>query len=388
MSCEFDKSINRWDTDSVKYDAPEIPHQKRTIPMWVADTDFQTPKPILQIIQKGVDHGVLGYTIIPDEWYSSIINWVDKRFDWEVYKEQIIFTPGIVRGIAFVLQCFTQPLDKVMVMSPVYTPFFAVTKNNNREVVYHSLKLGEEQFEVDFDQFEKDILGCKLLILCNPHNPGGRVWTKEELGKIAAICHKNNVLVISDEIHADLTLPGNTHTTYLKSCPIAKQHGIVFMSPSKAFNMAGLSSSYCIIQNPTLLKQYAEFVEALRVNTGNIFSYRTVVSAYNECEDWLVASLNYIQRNIDYVQETLAEKMPKIRCIMPQASFLIFLDCRDLNLTDKKLDEFFKEAGLILNAGVDFGKEGSGFMRMNVGCTMATLKQALSQLKTVYDRSF
>ncbi|NMA73373.1 MAG: putative C-S lyase [Bacteroidales bacterium] len=389
MHYDFNKSINRWGTDCVKYDSLDIMKgDSDIIPMWVADMDFQTPAPILNSIREKLDHGVLGYTLIPEDWYASIIRWLNKRYDWVVHKEEIIFTPGIVRGLAFVIQCFTQPSDSIMIMSPVYPPFFNVPLKNKRKVVYHSLKLEDGEIEIDFEQFRKDIQGCKLLILCNPHNPGGRVWTSEELALIAEICAENKVLVLSDEIHADLTLPGNEHTPYFKSSPLAKEHGIVFMSPSKAFNMAGLSSSYGIIQNESLLKQYKEFVTALDVDTGGMFAYRTLVAAYNECEEWLSQLVFYLEENINMLLSFLEREMPKIRFIRPQASFLVFLDCRDLQLSDSALNAFFKEAGLILNPGVSYGKEASGFMRMNLGCTKKTLLEALGRLKKVYDAHF
>lgn len=389
MHYDFNKPINRWGTDSVKYDSLDIVKDiPKVIPMWVADMDFQTPEPVLNSIRESLDHGVLGYTMIPDEWHKSIIRWLDRRFDFPVSKEEIVFTPGIVRGIAFVIQCFTEPSDSIMVMSPVYPPFFNVSLNNKRRVVYHSLKLENGKVEIDFEQFRKDIQGCKLLILCNPHNPGGRVWTQEELALIAEICTENRVLVLSDEIHADLTLFEEEHTPYLKSSPLAKENGIVFMSPSKAFNMAGLSSSYGIIQNESLLTQYKEFVSALEVDSGGMFAYRSLIAAYNECEEWLNHLTLYIEENINTLIHYLEQEMPKISYIKPQASFLVFLDCRELGLSDTALNDFFKEAGLILNPGVSYGKEASGFMRINLGCTKNTLLEALGRLKVVYDKYF
>lgn len=389
MQYNFDKPINRWNTDSIKYDSPYITKGVDDfIPLWVADMDFQTPKPVLDSISQKLAHGVLGYGLIPDTWYEAIIHWVNQRFNLTVTREELIFTPGIVRGIAFVIQCFTAPSDNVMVMSPVYSPFFEVTQSNNRNVVFHSLKLENEVMSIDFDQFEKDIQGCKLLILCNPHNPGGRVWTQEELAKIAQICDHNQVFVISDEIHADLTLRGNHHVPYFKSSPLAAKHGITFMSPSKAFNMAGLSSSYAIIKNKEILAQYKEFVNALHVGSGNVFAYQALVSAYEECGEWLNGVLGYIEDNITLLTRFIDEKLPLIKYIKPQASFLVFLDCRALNLSDEKLDAFFREAGLVLNTGISYGKEGSGFMRINVGCTKETLSKALHQLKEVYDKHF
>lgn len=387
MKYNFDETINRWGTDSTKYDGPkkEIGHSNY-IPMWVADMDFKTPKPIRESIQKMLDNQVLGYTMPNEEWHLAIQNWVKTRYQLDIKEEELIFTPGIVRGIAFAVRCFTQVDDKILIMSPVYPPFFHIPEANKRKIVSHPLVLKDGQYHIDFDQFEKDVKGCKLFILCNPHNPGGRVWTREELKKIATICHANGTLVISDEIHADLTLPPHKHLAFSSVSTEAHENSILFMSPSKAFNMAGLASSYCIIHNDTLRSKYKEYVEALDVTTSHMFAYAPVVAAYTQCPDWLPQVLDYLQENIDYVNQTLKTKMPKIKMIKPQASFLIFLDCRELGLTDENLEKFFiAKANLLLNPGISFGKEGSGFMRLNIGCTKKTLQKAMDMLQKAYE---
>ncbi len=247
MRYNFDEEINRWGTDSVKYDAvPERWGRNDLLPMWVADMDFRTPPFVIEALRKRLEHEVLGYTFACKGWSESIINWLKQRHGWEVTPEMLTFMPGIVRGLAFALQCFTVPGDKVMVLPPVYHPFFLVTEHNQREVVYSPLVLRDGQYYIDFERFAADVKGCKMLILSNPHNPGGRVWTKEELAKMAEICYDNSTLVISDEIHADLTLPPYKHPTFALVSEKASQNSLVFMSPSKAFNMPGLASSYCM----------------------------------------------------------------------------------------------------------------------------------------------
>lgn len=387
MKYNFDEIVNRWNTDSIKYDGPEKELNGNSfIPMWVADMDFKTPQPILDSIQERVNHGVLGYTFPSNDWSKAIINWNKSRYDWDISEEEILFTPGIVRGITFALRCFTKPKDRVLVMSPVYPPFFNVPTVNKREVVYNTLLIEDGQYKIDFDQLDKDLQGCKMFILCNPHNPGGTVWTLEELQQIASLCKKNNVLVVSDEIHADLTLPAYEHNTFAKVSVDAEQNSIVFMSPSKTFNMAGLGSSYAVIKNNKLRDQYREYVEALDVVSSHMFSYTPLIAAYEKCNDWLDQALVYIQKNIDYVESFLATHTPLIKMIKPQASFLIFLDCRKLNLSDEELKMFFEErAGLLLNPGVSFGKSGSGFMRLNIGCSKMILEKAMHQLAKAYD---
>ena len=387
MRYNFDEEINRWGTDSVKYDAvPERWGRNDLLPMWVADMDFRTPPFVIEALRKRLEHEVLGYTFACKGWSESIINWVKQRHGWEVTPEMLTFMPGIVRGLAFALQCFTVPGDKVMVLPPVYHPFFLVTEHNQREVVYSPLVLRDGQYYIDFERFASDVKGCKMLILSNPHNPGGRVWTKEELAKMAEICYDNGTLVISDEIHADLTLPPYKHPTFALVSEKASQNSLVFMSPSKAFNMPGLASSYCIIENEDLRRKFQNYMAASEFSEGHLFAYLSVEAAYSNGTEWLGQVLAYIQANIDFTDEYLKAHIPAIRMIRPQASYLVYLDCRELGLTQKELVDFFVEdARLALNDGMTFGKEGEGFMRLNIACPQSVLKRALDQLKAAYN---
>lgn len=387
MKYDFDEEIDRRGTDSVKYDAvPERWGRNDLLPMWVADMDLRTPPFVIEALRRRLEHEVLGYTFACEEWYTSIINWLQQRHGWTVTREMLTFTPGIVRGLAFAIQCFTEPGDKVMVMPPVYHPFFLVTEHNHREVVYSPLVLRDGQYHIDFDRFAADVKGCKLLILSNPHNPGGRVWTKEELEKIAAICYENHTLVISDEIHADLTLPPYKHPAFALVSDEARRNSLVFMSPSKAFNMPGLASSYCIIEDEALRRRFQTYMEASEFSEGHLFAYLSVAAAYSNGTEWLDQAIAYIQANIDFTADFLKKNVPAIGMIRPQASYLIFLDCRALGLPQAELVGFFVDgARLALNDGAMFGPGGEGFMRLNVACPRSVLQRALGQLKTAYE---
>lgn len=387
MKYNFDEIIDRRGTESVKWDAvSERWGRNDLLPMWVADMDFRTPPFVMEALRKRLEHEVLGYTFACEEWYTSIINWLQNRHGWKVERDELTFMPGIVRGLAFAIQCFTQKGDKVMVMPPVYHPFFLVTEKNKREVVYSPLVLRDEQYHIDFDRFRKEVQGCKILILSNPHNPGGRVWTREELEQIAEICYESKTLIISDEIHADLTLPPYRHITFALVSEKARQNSLVFMSPSKAFNMPGLASSYCIIENKEIRHRFQEYMEASELSEGHLFAYLSVAAAYSNGTEWLDQVLAYIQSNIDFTNTFLRNHIPGITMIRPQASYLVFLDCRTLGLNQKDLVNLFVDgAHLALNDGTIFGKEGEGFMRLNVACPQKVLEKALQQLKKACD---
>lgn len=383
MKYNFDEVIERKETDSVKWDGVESRWGRNDlIPMWVADMDFRTAPFVVEALKKRLEHEVLGYTFACKEWSESIVKWLRNRHGWAIRENMLTFTPGIVRGLAFAVQCFTEKGDKIMVMPPVYHPFFLVSERNERQVVFSPLVLKEGSLYIDFDRFEKDIAGCKLLILSNPHNPGGRVWTKEELHRIAEICYDKGTLVISDEIHADLTLPPYHHSTFALVSEKARMNSLVFMSPSKAFNMPGLASSYVVIENESLLNRFRTYMEASEFNEGHLFAYLSVAAAYSHGTEWLDQVIDYIQGNIDFTENFLKSNIPVIGMIRPQASYLIFLDCRKLGLKQEELNRLFVEdAHLALNDGTTFGKEGEGFMRLNVACPRSVLAQALQQLE-------
>ena len=384
-SYSFDITIDRKGTNSVKHDEiMKVFGTTDILPMWVADMDLPTPDFILDAIKKRCDQKVLGYSIIPESWNQAICSWVKRRHSWAVEANEIGFIPGIVSGIALAIQCFTKPGDKILIQSPVYHPFMHLPVNNSRELAISQLIYNDRSFQIDFDDFEKKAAsGCKLFILCNPHNPGGRVWSESELEKMAEICIRHGIIIISDEIHADLTLPGFKHHPIASLNEDIANQVITLMAPSKTFNIPGLSSSFCVIHNPTLRKKFKDYLDLAELAYGNIFAITAAQAAFENGDKWLDQLTQYLQNNINYVDKFLNENIPGITACLPQASYLIWLDCKKLNLSDEELKQFFiKKAKLGLNAGTTYGPGGEGFMRMNLGCTIATVKQAMSQLKT------
>ncbi len=388
MKYNFDEIVPRKHTECLKYDnVKEIFGTEEILPMWIADMDFKTPSFIIDALRKRLEHEVWGYTYCCSRWRPAIINWVQRHHDWSVQAEEIGFVGGIVPAISFALQCFTKPGDKILIQPPVYHPYHHVVHDLERTLVTSPLNIIDNQFELDFADFEAKMEGCKVFLLCNPHNPGGRVWTKEELARMCEICEKHDVLVISDEIHCDMALKGYKHIPFATCCESAKERCITFMAASKTFNIAGLKSSYHIIQNEDLRKQYHEFLRKSELDTAHLFATGPVATAYNDGDEWLEQMLEYVEANIDFMEQYLKDNMPKMGMIRPQASYLVFLDARGLGLPHDSLVEFFiREAKVGMNDGAMFGEGGSGFMRMNLGCPRSVLVKALEQIKSAYDK--
>lgn len=380
----FDEIIDRKGTNCVKYDQLEERFGNgNLIPLWVADMDFRTPDFIVNALRKRCDHEIFGYTFDSDEYYQSIINWVHYKHDWNIEREWLSYIPGIVKGIAFAVQCFTEKGDKVIIQPPVYHPFRIVPESLGREIVYNPLKLEEEGYQMDFEQLEQIIDDrCKLLILCSPHNPGGIVWSKETLTRLAEICARRGVLVISDEIHAEIAFPQYKHRPFASVSQEAANNSITFMAPSKTFNIAGIVTSYAIVPNEAIRKRFYDFLEAGEFNAGTIFSYTATIAAYTYGAEWLQQMRNYVMDNVRFVNDFLKYHIPSIKVYQPQASFLVWLDCRELRLPQEELVALFtQKAGLALNDGAMFGPGGEGFMRLNIGCPRPVLEQALDALK-------
>lgn len=382
MTYNFDELIDRRHTGSVKWDGMKNAFGRDDLTaMWVADMDFRTPPFVMDALRQRLEHEVLGYAMPCEGWDTTICHWLQKRHQWEVRPDWLTFVPGIVRGQAFALLCFTNPCDRVLVMTPVYHPFFLVTERLKREAVRSPLDLRDGHYHIDFDRLRHDLQGCKALVLCNPHNPGGRVWTVDELRRIAELCQESGTLVISDEIHADLTLPPYKHHPFATVSPAAASNSVTFMAPSKTFNMPGVQSSFAIVPDDTLRARFQQFMEAGEFCEGHLFAYIGCKAAFEHGEEWLNQLLAYIQGNIDFTESYLRQHIPAIGMIRPQASFLVFLDCRQLGLEQEALERLFADkARLALNTGTTFGEPGRGFMRLNVGCPRAALKQALDQL--------
>ena len=383
MNYNFDEVVCRKHTDALKLEAL-APRWGRTdlLPMWVADMDFKTPPFIVEVMKKRMECEVFGYTVKPESWYEAIISWQKRRHKWTITKEMISFVPGVVPALAMAVQAFTQRGEKVMIQQPVYNSFAQVIRNNHRELVNCPLELKDGQYHINFKLFEKKIKGCKLFLFCHPHNPGGRVWTREELKKVATICAQNNVIIVADEIHADLTLLPYEHIPFASVSEEAKQNSVVFASPSKAFNMAGLATSYAVIANPTLRRRFESYVEGNELAAGNVFAFNTVVAAYNKGEEWLQQMLTYVQGNIDEVVSYIKENIPQLKVIIPQASYLVFIDFSALQLNQKDIVALCtNRAHLALNDGSIYGEEGNGYMRINLACPRSVVRQALAQLK-------
>ena len=388
MQYDFDEVIDRQNTNAFKIDGLKtIYGREDLIPLWVADMDFRTPSFIVEALRRRCEHEILGYTVCPKDWYVSVAEWLKKQYGWAIERKKLGFIPGVVPGLALAVKCFTRQGDKVMIQPPVYYPFFSIVEQNNRKLVFNPLQLENGQYKMNFEQMREDIKGCKLFILCSPHNPGGRVWSKEELTIVADICAENGVMVFSDEIHADLTFPAHKHTPFALASEKAAANSIIFMSPSKAFNMPGLGASYYITENREIYSVFNDYLESIHLNNCNIFAFAGIIAAYSNGTDWLDQMLAYVQENIDFLGDYIQENIPEIKIIQPQASFLVFLDCRKFGLSQKELVTLFVDkAHLALNNGAMFGeKEGTGFMRINVACSRSILAKALQQLKEAVD---
>lgn len=387
----FDADVNREGTNALKYDVLEERFGRPDLlPLWVADMDFEAPPCVKEAIIERAKHGVFGYSCPSQAYYDSIINWVGKQHKWNINQEWITFIPGIVRGIAFVIDCFTQKGDKVIIQPPVYHPFSIVPTLHERELVLNHLECdGENIFRINFDLLRQQAKDAKLLILCNPHNPGGRVWTREELTEIAEICHENNLLVISDEIHSDLAFAPYTHVPFASVSEKAAQCSITFMAPSKTFNVAGIVSSFGVVPNAQLRETFFHYLRRSEFNEAHLYAYVVAQTVYTQGEAWLKEAKEYIWQNIQFVDKYLQTHLPKIKAVLPQASFLIWLDCKELGLSQEELVSFFvNEAKLALNNGTMFGDGGEGYMRINVGTQRHKLEQALTQLSRAYTARF
>lgn len=381
----FDEQISRLQTGSLKWDALEERYGRSDLlSMWVADMDFATPDFVVEAMQKRLEHPIFGYTQLPKAYWPSVIAWIKQQHQWDISAEWLSYIPGIVRGIGMAINVFVKPHEKVIIQPPVYHPFRLTPEGNKREVVYNPLIHHEDgTYSMDFEQLEQVAdANCRMLILSNPHNPAGIVWDKQTLTRLAEFCHKRHIIVISDEIHADMALWNNKHIPFASVSEEAAACSITFGAPSKTFNIAGLISSYAIVPNKDIREPFFSWMEVNELNQPHLFAPVATIAAYQQGNPWRQQMLSYIEKNIDLVMDFCAEHIPQIKPLRPQASFLVWLDCRDLGLSQTELESLFVEkAHLALNNGEMFGKEGIGFMRMNVGTTRATLLEALTRLK-------
>ena len=385
MKYDFDKLVDRAGSNDVKHEELQtIWGRTDLLPLWVADMDFETPSFITDALKKRLEHSLFGYTKEPDDLWPSVIDWVRDHHQWELKPEWLTYIPGIVRGIGMVVNVFLKEDEKVIVQPPVYHPFFLTPEGNHRGVVRNPLKkLENGYYEMDFENLEKVAdEKCKLLILSNPHNPAGLCWSKETLQRLAHFCYTHKILVVSDEIHCDMALWDNKHIPFATVSKEAEQNSITFSAPSKTFNIAGIVSSWAIVPNDEIREKFYSWLEANEMNAPHLFSPIATIAALREGEEWRREMLHYVEKNIDFVIDYCKEYIPAIRPLRPQASFLVWLDCRELGLNHDQLQDLFVDkAHLALNDGEMFGPGGEGYMRLNVAEPQSVLKQALEQLR-------
>ncbi len=383
MKYNFDKIVDRKNTNSIKYDiVKEYFGTDDILPMWVADMDFETPDFIANSIRKRAEHHLFGYSSKPNSFYNSIINWMRKRHNWNVKKDWISSTPGVVPALNISVLAFTNPGDKIIIQSPVYHLFASAVKDNDRILINNQLKLENGKYRIDFNDLEVKIKdNVKMLLFCNPHNPGGMVWEKEDLLHLGNLCVENDVLLVSDEIHSDLVYKKKHIPISSLSQEIAN-HTITCMAPSKTFNLAGLSTSVIIIQNEKIRNTFNHLLYNLHIHYGNIFGNIALESAYTFGEEWLEQLLKYLQKNIDFMVEYFKKHIPKIKVIIPDATYLVWLDCRELNLSDDELKNFFiKKSKIGMNTGPSFGPGGEGFHRINIAYPKSIIEEALVKIR-------
>jgi cystathionine beta-lyase len=384
MKRDFDEEVSREGTDCVKYDLrKEIFGTDDIIPMWVADMDFKTPDFIINALRKRLDHELMGYSFRSADYFRSISSWLRARHNWEIEDEWICFCPGIVPALNLCTLAFTRPGDSIIIQPPVYTPFFSAVENHGRYLVHNQLKEVDGRYEMDLNSFKDSITpDTRMIIISNPHNPVGRSWTPEELKDLAEICLKNNILILSDEIHNDLVLPGFQHTPISSLSSGISEITVTCIAPSKTFNLAGLSTSSVIISNPVLRKYFNSKIDHLHIGNGNIFGNIASTAAYNFGNEWLCDLKDYIHRNVNYVIEFCRTNIKEIVPVKPEATYMIWLDCRKLRMTGKELQNFFvNQARVGMNEGSTFGPGGEGFMRMNLGTTHKKVVKAMEQIE-------
>lgn len=386
MTYDFDKIIDRRDTGALKVDVlGERYGRPDLLPLWVADMDFETPSFITDALRRRLDHSLFGYTVEPQEYWPAVMRWLADRHGWQVEREWLTYIPGIVKGIGMAINVFVKEDEKVIIQPPVYHPFRLTPEGNRRQVVMNPLRENPDgTYSMDFDHLARVAdEKCRMLILSNPHNPAGITWDRDTLHRLAEFCHSRGIIVISDEIHSDMALWDNRHIPFASVSPEATACSITFGAPSKTFNIAGIVSSYAIVPDAGLRERFYGWLQANELNEPTIFSPIATVAAFTQGDEWRRAMLSYVQDNIDYVIDYCREHLPAIRPLRPQASFLVWLDCRSLGLDhDALIDLFVNKARLALNDGEMFGPGGQGFMRLNVSCPRAILTEALTRLTT------
>ena len=391
----FDKIINRKGTNCLKYDyAVERGKPADVLPLWVADMDFTVSEEITKSLHAAVDHGIYGYTQPKDAYYNAITNWMEKNHNWKTKREWIMKTPGVVFARGAAVKAFTKPGDAVLIQNPVYYPFTNIIRDNDRRVIDNTLVYekrvteGKSQYSIDYEDFERKIVqeNIKLFILCNPHNPVGRVWNREELQYLGEICLRHHVIVVSDEIHNDFVYPGFEHTVFANVDPRFAEFTVTCTAPSKTFNLAGLQISNIFISNETLREAFQKEIDKTGYDEPNALGAVACEAAYRGGQEWLDQLRAYLLENLNFLRAYLQEKIPQIHLVEPEGTYLVWLDCSELGISGKELDQFIVEkAGLWLDGGAMFGPSGADFQRVNIACPRATLELALDKLKAAVD---
>ena len=372
---DFQTVIDRHSTNSLKWDLFDDDY-----PMWVADMDFMVAPNIQQAILKRASHPVFGYSIVPDSLFEAYISWWDRRYGLKMSRDEMLYATGVMPSISSMIRCLTDVGDEILIQSPVYHVFFYVIEDNNRKVLENELIFRDGKYEIDFDDLDEKLSKVKMMILCNPQNPVGKIWSKEELGQIGELCKKHDVILISDEIHCDLTDPGTSYNPFMTSSDY--NNTILCISPSKSFNVAGFQSSVVYTKNPELLEKIRTQLHVDNSDSCNVFAVSAVEAAYNESEDWLEELKEVIFENKQIVKDYLEKELPVIRMVECDATYLLWLDCTSLNVSSNVLSEFLRSnQGLFLSSGSDFGQVGDGFLRLNIACPSKLLKEGLLRLK-------
>ena len=382
---DFDKIIDRRGTGALKLDVlGERYGNPDLLPLWVADMDFETPSFITDALRRRLEHSLFGYTVEPSDYWPTVIRWIAGHHGWEVKPEWLTYIPGIVKGIGMAINVIVKEDEKVINQPPVYHPFRLTPEGNGRKVVYNPLRENPDgTYSMDFENLEAVTDDkCRMLILSNPHNPAGITWDADTLRRLAEFCHSRGIIVISDEIHCDMALWDNKHIPFASVSPEAAACSITFGAPSKTFNIAGIVSSYAIVPDDSLRRRFFTWLQANELNEPTLFAPIATIAAFSQGEEWRRAMLDYVQGNIDFVIDYCREHIPAIRPLRPQASFLVWLDCRGLGLNhDELIDLFVRKARLALNDGEMFGQGGEGFMRLNVGSPRSIIREALERLR-------
>lgn len=382
MNYNFDQIIPREGTNCEKFDHREqIFGRADVIPLWVADMDFTSPEPVIEAIRRRAEHPIFGYSFRSPSYLQAIVSWLERRGGWSIPTAWIDFSPGVVSGVVFALRAFTKEGDGIVIQQPVYHPFAREIKSNNRRMIDNPLREENGRYSIDFEDLDRKLADAKVFLMCNPHNPSGRVFTREELTRIGELCVKHDVLILSDEIHSDLVYAPNCHLHIASLNEAFAQRTITLLAPSKTFNLAGLSTSVIITPCDTLRQQLRAELGKLHADQGNIFGAVALEAAYTQGDEWLDQLKTYLSGNIDYVVDFVQENIPSIRCQRPEGTYLMWLDFRAWPLQGEALHRFLvDQVGLAMNEGSMFGPQGLGWMRMNIGCRRAVLTEALTRL--------